>query len=279
VANGVHFAWVTADEWYAEKPSFVEGLEELNLRFVLEIPKNLMGWLHEPKDPEAKRGEVQDLVRWSRPMLYQEWTEYPIKDTNAGPMVWEVRAAPFWMTREGKVVGPYWLVAAREVRDRSTVKYFLANASAGVPLEVILHVAFSRWSVERTLEDEKDELGLDPFEVRKYPSVLRHLRITQVSHLFLARQTERLRGKKSGGEHLPGANGGQRAVGCSVTEPGGSEAAIGKGSRCNPRRPAQERCHAGLACQDASARAGGHRHPGGEAPLLHSAVTQVALWD
>ena len=39
VDNGVRFAWVTADEWYSEKPVFVQGLEELGLRFVLEIPK------------------------------------------------------------------------------------------------------------------------------------------------------------------------------------------------------------------------------------------------
>ena len=65
--------------------------------------------------------------------------------------------------------------------------------------------------VERTLEDEKDELGLDHFEVRKYLSVLRHLRITQVSHLFLSRQTQRLREKKSGGGHLPRETGDQRA--------------------------------------------------------------------
>jgi SRSO17 transposase len=229
VANGLHLGWVTADEWYAEKPAFIAGLEELGLRFVLEIPRNLMGWLYEPKDPEAKRGEVQDLVRWSRPMLYQEWVQYHIKDTDAGPMVWEARAAPFWMKREGKVVGPYWLVAARDRLDQQTVKYFLANAAAGVPLEVIVHVAFSRWSVERTLEDEKDELGLDHFEVRKYPSVLRHLRITQVSHLFLARQTQRLRGKKSGGDDLPGARCGRRLAGCVAAESGRSEAAVAQG--------------------------------------------------
>ena len=235
LGNGVRQGWVTADEWYAERPAFTAGLEELGLRFVLEIPRNLMGWLHEPKDADERRGEVENLVRWSRPMLYQEWIEYYIKDTDAGPMVWEARAAPFWMKREGKVVGPYWLVAARDVLDRSTVKYFLANASAGVPVEVVLHVAFSRWSVERTLEDEKDELGMDHFEVRKYPSVLRHLRITQVSHLFLARQTQRVRGKTSGGEHLPDAHGDERVAGCIAAEPGGSEAAPGEGRQAFSR--------------------------------------------
>ncbi len=273
VANGVHLGWVTADEWYAEKPWFLQGLEELGLRLVLEIPKNLMGWLYEPKDPDAKRGQVQDLVRWSRPMLGQEWTEYHIKDTNAGPMVWEVRAARFWMKRDGKVAGPYWLVAARDRLHPETIKYFLSDAPASVPLEVIMHVGFCRWVVERTLEDEKDELGLDHFEVRKYPSVLRHLRITQVSHLFLARQTQRARGEKPAGDELPDADVRQRVVGCVAAERGGSELAVVEGRWRDPGRSAKERCRTGLPCQEASAGVGGDRHSRRDPPLLHSAVT------
>ena len=65
-------------------------------------------------------------------------------------------------------------------------------------LETWLHVGFARWPVERTLQDKKSELGLSHFEVRKYQAVMRHLYISMVSHLFLARQTERLRGEKPG---------------------------------------------------------------------------------
>ena len=42
-----------------------------------------------------------------------------------------------------------------------------SNATPGTPLEAILHVAFGRWSMERCLEDEKDELGMSHFEVRR----------------------------------------------------------------------------------------------------------------
>ncbi len=66
-------------------------------------------------------------------------------------------------------------------------------------LPIWLHVAFSRWSVERCLQDEKSELGLSHFEVRCYPALKRHLLITQVSHLFLARQTQRLREENRSG--------------------------------------------------------------------------------
>jgi SRSO17 transposase len=261
VANGVHFAWVTADEWYAEKPVFIQGLEELGLRFVLEIPKNVMGWLYEPKDADAKRGEVQDLARWSGPMLRQEWTEYHIKDTEKGPLVWEVRAAPFWMKRDGKVVGPYWLVAARDRLDQDTVKYFLSSAPAGVPLEIILHVAFSRWPVERTLEDEKSELGLSHFMVRKYPSVLRHLRVTQVSHLFLARQTERLREKKTGGDDLPGASSDRRAARCPDAASRGPQTEVGQGRRVHPGRSRAQRRRQSIAHQEAAGGAKGQGDP------------------
>lgn len=194
-ANGVTFDWVTADEWYGEKPAFVAGLEQMGQRFVLEIPRNLMGWSHEPASLDERRSKAQDLCRHSPVFSGERWKRYHVKDSTKGPVVWEAKAARFWMLRDGTVVGPYRLMVARDVLDPSEVKYFLSDAT-DVPARVTLRVGLSRWPVERCLEDEKTELGLSHFECRKYPAVLRHLLVTQVSHLFLARQCRRLRGEK-----------------------------------------------------------------------------------
>ncbi|MFV0442131.1 MAG: IS701 family transposase [Planctomycetaceae bacterium] len=201
-AHGVNFSWITADEWYSQKPAFVAGLEQRGLRYVLEVPRNFAVWLHDPRAVRTNgpAKSVENLLRHSGSLLRQPWRPYRIKDTNKGPQVWEVKFAPCWLPRAGNVVGPYWLVVARNVLNRDEVKFFVSNAAAGVPLPVVLHVAFGRWPVERCLQDEKSELGLSHFEVRCYPALKRHLLITQVSHLFLVRQTERLRGEKSGGE-------------------------------------------------------------------------------
>ena len=110
---------------------------------------------------------------------------------------------PLWHKCEGKVHGPWWLIHARNVLNPTDEKYFLSNASAGVPLEVLLHVGFARWPIERCLQDEKSKLGLSHFEVRNYQSLCRHLFLTQVSHLFLSRQANRLRGEKSGDHAVP----------------------------------------------------------------------------
>jgi SRSO17 transposase len=274
----VHLGWVVADEWYGEKPAFIEGLEELGQRFVLEIPRNLMGWTRQPNGADTPRGEVENLVRWSRPMLYQPWTEFHIKDTEKGAMVWEVRAAPFWMKRDNKqVAGPYWLIVARDRLDRDTVKYFMSNAKAGVPLEAILHVAFTRWPVERCIEDEKGELGLSHFECRKYDAVLRHMRITQLSHLFLARQTKRLAEKKSAGDDLPGARCGGCPDRCAAARRGRPAAAPGQGGS-NPARPPEEkRGVMRVPHQGPSTAATRARHPRRPTALLYPAAGRLAL--
>jgi len=277
LANGVRPGWVIADEWYGQKPAFIAGLEALGQRFMLEIPQNLMGWSEMPRDIDTPRSQVRNMVRWGKTMRGQPWVKFHLKDTGMGAMVWEAKATPLWMKREGRVVGPYWLVAARNVLDPDEVKYFLSNASGGVPLEVILHVGFSRWPVERTLEDEKSELGLSHFEVRKYPAVLRHLRITQVSHLFLARQTQRLREKKSGGDDLPGEGRSQRATGRDLIESGGSKEASLEGRRNPSLHPAAERRLPSLPHQESSPPTTRSRNPRREASLLYSPAERIAL--
>jgi len=83
-------------------------------------------------------------------------------------------------------------------------KWFLVRDPLADRLEVWLPVGFARWPVERVLEDKKSELGYSHFEARKYQALMRHWYISMVSHLFLARATERLRGEKSGHHAEPG---------------------------------------------------------------------------
>jgi SRSO17 transposase len=274
--NGVRFGWITADEWYAEKPAFVAGLEQRDLRFVLQIPKNVMGWLHEPQAGQD-RSEVQTLCRYSRPMMRQPFLRYLIKETDKGPMVWQAKAAPFWMRRDGEVVGPYWLIMARDVLNADEVKYFLSNAAPGTPIEPILHVAFSRWPIERCLEDEKTELGLSHFECRKYVAVLRHLLITQVSHLFLARECQWLRGEKYRDHGLPGAqrqrrtdrhHDFERSGPATTNRSAGRDPAIHSAAQC--------RCPA-LTQQSPTKAIAEVGHPRRAVAQLHPAVTAIAL--
>ncbi len=273
LANGVSFAWLTADEWYASCPEFLAGLEAMQQRYAVEIRRSFHGWLCDPRgETRAVYRDVETLCRYSRAMLRQPWQRVYLKDTAKGPKVWEVKRAPFWLQRDDQVLGPYWLICARNVLDPTEVKYFLSNAAPGTPLEVLLHVAFARWPIERCLEDEKDELGLSHFEVRKYEAIMRHLSVTQVSHLFLARQTTRLRGEKSGDHAVPGADGGQCVDRRTTPVCPGQEPSPRACFTATDRRSTKERAGTPIPHPDPFDPPGRTRHQPCRTPMLHTKI-------
>lgn len=49
VGNGVTFAWLTFDEWYGAKPTFLRGLQQRQQHYVGEVPKSFRGWTDPPE--------------------------------------------------------------------------------------------------------------------------------------------------------------------------------------------------------------------------------------
>ena len=226
LGNGLRFSWLTFDEGYGGKPPFLRGLDGLGQNYVAEIPVNFVGWtrppevLHRAHSRDKRRGrprklprlkvrntpavEVRNILTWSPVLREVPWQQYHVKDGAKGPMVWEAKRIPFWIKDEnGLPSRPHHLMVTRNVLKPDEIKFFLSNAPAGTPVEVLLLVAFSRWRIERLFQDSKTELGMDHFEVRKYPSIVRHLILTCISHLFLAEFWLAHRGEKSGVDHLP----------------------------------------------------------------------------
>jgi SRSO17 transposase len=227
MANGVQLKHLTADEEYGRCGEFRRGVAAMGLTYVVEVPCDTKGWKRPPAllEPEPQAGPGRPRVRtrlapeapaprrvdglWKRGG--PGWEKFRIKDTEKGPVVWKVRAVRFRPWESGLPGRECWLLVARNVLD-GEVKYFLSNAPEDTPVQLMLHVAFSRWRIERIFQDSKGQVGLDHFEVRNYLSLTRHLILSMVSLLFLMKETRRLRGEKSLVEPTPGAHGGRGAA-------------------------------------------------------------------
>ena len=228
VANGLRFDWMTFDEWYGGKPEFLRSLSTRGQRFVGEVPRNVVGWLKPPRvitrpfrHHSGGRGrKVPRLAIGSKParridelledgeLRDQPWQRWRVKDGEKGPMIWEVKHCRFTPKGSDGMPGePMHLIVARDVLDPEEIKFFVSNAPPETSIQPMLLVAFSRWRVERCFEDHKGEIGLDHYEGRLYLGLKRHLLISAVSYLFLARMRQRLRGEKSGAHGVPGAHG------------------------------------------------------------------------
>lgn len=223
--NGVTFDWLTFDEGYGSKPLFLQGLDGRGQLFVGEVPTTFSCWLQAPPitDRTYRRGgrgrhrktprlrsdappasSVKDLLEHSSVFRDQSWVQYYIKDGQKGPIVWEAKHARIVMKGDDGLPGlELHLIVARNVLDPNEIKFFVSNAPPETEVSTLLLVAFSRWRVERCFRDQKQEVGLDQWEGRKWLGLQRHLILSTVSYLFLAQVREKLRGGKSRAHRLP----------------------------------------------------------------------------
>jgi len=229
IANGLRFAWLTFDEGYGGKGPFLRALDRLGQNYVAEVPVSFTAWTTRPdvlyrahardkqhgrprQYPRLKvknnpRIEVKNILGHSPILRGIQWQTYHVKDGSKGPMVWQAKRMKVYLPDDsGLPTRPYHLLIARNALNHHEVKYFISNAPEDTPVEVLLLVAFSRWTIERIFEDSKMELGMDHFEVRNFTSIQRHLILCCLSHVFLSEFCLKHRGKKSRPDRQPGGH-------------------------------------------------------------------------
>jgi SRSO17 transposase len=286
LGNGLRFDWLTFDEGYGSKPELLRELTARNQWYVAEVPCSFRGWLERPRvvtrpfhrhgrgrgrkiprlasgSPPARR--VDELLN-DRRLRDQPWKRFRVKDGEKGPMVWECKHATLTVKgADGLPAETLHLLVARNVLEPDELKFFVSNASPETSVETLLLVAFSRWRVERCFEDDKSEIGLDQYEGRRYLGLKRHLLLSAVSSLFLARVRQEWVGKKSGADGLPTAHGdvGPGAILGDVITP--SEADAGGKRReedrlgAAPQRPGSKEPHKADPAKAAGTRHQAHR--------------------
>jgi SRSO17 transposase len=226
VAKGLHFDWLTFDEGYGGKPELLRAVSARQQGYVAEVPRSFTGWLKAPRVitrpyHRGRRGrgrQVPRLASGSRParrvaallndqaLRNQPWQPWRVKDGDKGPMVWECKHTFLTVKDENGLPGErLHLLIARNVLDPKEIKFFVSNASPATKIGTLLLVAFSRWRVERCFEDDKSELGLDQYEGRRYLGLKRHLVLSVVSYLFLAKARQEW-GEKPGVNRVPTAH-------------------------------------------------------------------------
>ena len=79
----------------------------------------------------------------------------------------------------------HWLLARRSLTDPTDLAYYLAAAPAHTPLRELARIAGVRWAIEETFQTATNEVGLDHYQGRRYPSWYRHVTLAMFAHAFL----------------------------------------------------------------------------------------------
>jgi SRSO17 transposase len=69
--------------------------------------------------------------------------------------------------------------------DNPQYSYFTGNAMSSTRLRALVWLSGLRWAIEQCFQETKTELGMDHYEVRKFPGWRQHIITCMLAHFFL----------------------------------------------------------------------------------------------
>jgi SRSO17 transposase len=203
----VKFDWLIADEFYGHNGGFLDDLEQMQQRYVVEVPVNTTVWTVDPQTqvpPHRGRGpcptrpkrdhvrSVRDIVR---DLPASAWHVLQLRAGAKGPLAFAFARVRVWAVRHRKPGPACWLLARRSLAPDAEVKYYLSNAAAEEPLETMALVTGTRYSVEEFFGEGKGYLGMAQYEARAWSSWHHHMSLVALAHLFVTLTRQRLKKK------------------------------------------------------------------------------------
>ena len=138
--------WVVADEEYGRAGHFLDEMEQLEQRYVVEVPVTTTVWTADPAacvPAYAGRGQpptrptreaVRSVAAVGAGLAARACWPLKVREGAIGPLVFEFAAVRVWAMRHRKPGPPVWLLIRRSLEEEPEVKYYVSNAEAETPL-------------------------------------------------------------------------------------------------------------------------------------------------
>ncbi len=212
----VRHGWVTFDEGYGKDPGFLSGLEELNERYIGEVPKSCRVWLQrpqviEPTQPSrigrprckarvaAGEPKPQTVEAIAAALPSSAWKRLCFREGTKGTQQAHFARVRVVAERDDLPGPELWLLIERSCDQAPYIKYYLSNAAPDGPLLEMAQAGHNRWPVEDCFLRGKQEVGLDDYEVRGWRGWHHHMTMTMLALWFLVLQKRRLGEKNQDG--------------------------------------------------------------------------------
>jgi SRSO17 transposase len=204
----VRFDWVVADETYGRNGNFLDDLEALPQRYLVEVPVTTTVWTVDPagevppyggrgrRPSRSRRDAVRSVKAVAASLPAEAWHAYQVREGAGGPLVFQFAAVRVWAVRHRKPGPPVWLMIRRSLEADPEIKYYVSNAAADTRLETLALVSGCRFRVEEYLQEGKSYLGMAQYEARSWTSWHHHMSLVALAHLFVTLTRLRLKKKR-----------------------------------------------------------------------------------
>jgi SRSO17 transposase len=172
---GVPASWVTADEAYGGDPALRRFLEDRGLSYVLAVKCTE---LLRPADGSARATAEQLAAR----VPAEQWVACSAGHGAKGRRLYDW--ARVELAAPASADFTRWLLVRRSRRD-GELAFYACFGPAATSLVGLVRVAGIRWAIEERFQTAKGEVGLDHYQVRRWPGWYRHITLALLAHAFL----------------------------------------------------------------------------------------------
>jgi len=207
------YKYIVADSIYGHSPAFIEVVEKLDDKiYMVSVAADTQCWLKAPvmmtkkykyKGKERSKTILEDPTK--TPVTVHQiasslndyfWYRRKVSEGTKGPIEYEFSKRRVILSKDGLPLKTVWLVIRRTIEKTPSYSFFVSNAPEDTRLSTFVWLSGIRWAVEQCFEEGKTELGMDHYEVRKYPGWNHHMLMVMLAHFFLWHLKIKL-GKKS----------------------------------------------------------------------------------
>lgn len=203
VAEGLlPFGYLVADCLYGSSPEFLDAVDAcVGVTALVAIPGESRCWRQRPQSEEipyryqgqerSKRVVVgaeqkpTTVAALAASLPASSWYRRRVSEGTKGAIAYEFARQRVTLSKAGLPDRTVWLVIKRTWGAEPRYAYAISNAPRSTPLSTFVWLSGRRWAIEQCFEECKGEVGMDHYEVRKYPGWHHHMLMSMLAHFFL----------------------------------------------------------------------------------------------
>lgn len=208
---GNSFDFVGGDGLYGNDAAFARSIDEMGLIYMLDIHSDQRIYLEKPELVVPERKSVNGIApRKAKPTTpdtsaqnylktlgLKDWETITIRGSAKGELkgLFHFRTIYIWDKNINSIEKRLLVISKRKTKNGEEIKYSFTNADlAQYTKQVVAYMQAQRFFVEHSFKEQKQILGLDQFQTRKWLSWQHQVALNLMVGSFLL--MEKLQSKK-----------------------------------------------------------------------------------